>query len=567
MTPTNTTSWDRQVLLSQSHRSHVDILHSDILHYGSTWNPYQIIPPYDQRTPITWTMIPQMLIYWAPFYLLAYLARRADTHLLRLLVLPIVLTTATYCTYWFKVEQPELATVEWGRSESSPRGFFLSVSSRSGTAFLSIVVVGKALDFAFAKNGKLKVTEQELPPIGSFTKAKGASGRANGVANGKANGEANGHAHSPNPRTAIFPQWFRDASDIIFTMRGIGWDFGKGLYVPKESRSLERGPFLRTTALSLLYNYIVIDVLNTFFKLVPRVGTYRGGSIFLPELAPLPRYVLSSAIHLATGFIVQYGMDICNDIATLFGVGVLGQDPTAWPPVQDRAWKATSLHDYWGKRWHQTLRQVFLVFGGRVCAGLAGPVGTVFGTFFASGMYHELGMHMSDHRVTLFFLLQGVGIVLEGFWKKATGRNVGGVVGWIWTAFFVLVIGQISSASLLRPFYALCVLMIVAHSGCMGYPRSHWRADNTVPAQRDKAVPAPCCTTPTASFAIMIDIPTSARSTYDIYTPHCYTSHLQYTVSIRCFAIVCLQDGIKRMLANTITIYIGPAEGPLPFIQ
>lgn len=62
-------------------------------------------------------MIPQMLIYWAPFYLLAYLARRAHTHLLRLLVLPLMLTTAMYCTYWFKVEQPELATVEWGRSE------------------------------------------------------------------------------------------------------------------------------------------------------------------------------------------------------------------------------------------------------------------------------------------------------------------------------------------------------------------------------------------------------------------------------------------------------------------
>ncbi|EPT03396.1 hypothetical protein FOMPIDRAFT_87825 [Fomitopsis schrenkii] len=332
-----------------------------------------------------------------------------------------------YCTYWFKVEQPELATVEWGRT------------------FLCIVVVGKAIDFTLAKNGRLKVGEKELPPIGGSAKPKVATGKANGVANGKTNGEANRHAHPPNPRTAIFPQWFRDASDIIFAMRGIGWDFGKGLYVPKESRSLERGPFLRTTALSLLYNYMVIDILNTFFKLVPRVGTYRGGSIFLPELAPLPRYVLSSAIHLATGFIVQYGMDICNDIATLFGVGVLGQDPAAWPPVQDRAWKATSLHDYWGKRWHQTLRQVFLVFGGRVGGFLVGPVGTVLGSFFASGMYHELGMHMSDHRVTLFFLLQGVGIILEGLWKKATGKLVGGVVGWIWTAFFVLVIGQIST--------------------------------------------------------------------------------------------------------------------------
>ena len=387
-------------------------------------------------------------MYWVPFYLLAYLVRRADTHLLRLLVLPIVLTTATYCTYWFKVEQPELATAEFGRSECSP----VTGEPHSScvvVAFLCIVVVAKALDFAFARNGRFKVGEKELPPIGGFAKSKGTNGKANGYANGAANGEANGHAHSLNSHTALFPPWFRDASEIIFTMRGIGWDFGKGLYVPKESRSLERGAFLRATVSSLLYNYIVIDIINTFFKQIPRVGTYQGGSIFLPELAPFPRYALSSAIHLAAGFMIQYGMDVCNDIATLVGVGVLGQDPAAWPPIQDKAWKATSLHEYWGKRWHQTLRQVFLVFGGRIGAHFAGSVGMVLGSFFASGMYHELGMHMSDHRVTLFFLIQGVGIILEGLWKRATGRNVEGVLGWMWTAFFVLVIGQITSEYLL----------------------------------------------------------------------------------------------------------------------
>ncbi|KAH9837385.1 uncharacterized protein C8Q71DRAFT_599402 [Rhodofomes roseus] len=388
---------------------------SDILHYGSSWNPYYFIPLPEERTPITWTTIPQVLVYWAPFYLMAYLARKADTYLLRLLLLPIVISTAAYCTYWFRVEDPTIATVQWGRS------------------FVTLVVVAKAIDYAFVKNGRFKVGEKELPPIGGTAKSQTTSV------------QGNGHAHPPTQRDSVFPQWFRDASELIFTMRGIGWDFGKGLYVPKESRSLERGPFLRTTVFSLLWNYIIIDILNSLFKLVPRVGTYRGGSIFLQELSPVPRYALSSAIHLASGFIIQYGMDICNDIATLFSVGVLGQSPEQWPPVQDRPWKATSLHEYWGKRWHQSLRQVFYVYGGCVGGWLAGSIGMVLGSFFASGMYHEVGMHMSDHRVTLFFLLQGVGIILEGLWKKATGKPVGGVAGWIWTAFFVLVIGQIST--------------------------------------------------------------------------------------------------------------------------
>lgn len=354
-------------------------------------------------------------MYWAPFYLMAFLVRRADTHVLRLLLLPIVLSTAAYCTYWFKVDDPRFATIEWGRT------------------FMALVVVAKAIDFAFARNGRFKIGEKELPPIGGTVKPQTGST------------EGNGHAHPPNHRGRVFPQWFIDASEIIFTMRGIGWDFGKGVYVPKESRSLERGPFLRATMLSLLWNYIVIDILNSLFKFIPRAGTYSGGSIFLPELSPVPRYALASAIHLASGFIIQYGMDICNDIATLFAVGLLGQSPEQWPPVQDRAWKATSLHEYWGKRWHQTLRQVFLVYGGYIGRWLAGPMGMVLGSFFASGLYHEIGMRLPDHRTTLFFLLQGVGIILEGLWKKTTGRPVGGVAGWFWAAFFVLVIGQMST--------------------------------------------------------------------------------------------------------------------------
>ncbi|KAH9929800.1 uncharacterized protein B0H18DRAFT_996321 [Fomitopsis serialis] len=304
---------------------------SDILHYGSSWNPYHAIPPPEERTPITWTTIPQVLMYWAPFYLMAFLVRRADTHLLRLLLLPIAVSTAAYCTYWFKVEDPRFSTIDWGRT------------------FMALVVVAKNIDFAFARNGRFKIGEKELPPIGGTVKPQTGSREGR-----------------------ILPQWFRDASDIIFTMRGIGWDFGKGVYVPKESRSLERGPFLRATVLSLLWNYIVIDVLDSLFKFIPRAGQL---SQCLDTVA--------SAIHLASGFIIQYGMD---------------------------AWKATSLHEYWGNMFH--------VYGGYVGGLLAGPMG---------------------------WCLARVGIILEGLWKKATGKPVGGVAGWFWTAFFVLVIGQMST--------------------------------------------------------------------------------------------------------------------------
>jgi len=134
------------------------------------------------------------------------------------------------------------------------------------------------------------------------------------------------------------------------------------------------------------------------------------------------------------------------DLVTLIGVGLLDHDPTSWPPVLDNPWISTSLNEFWAKRWHQLLRQTFIVMGGIPGKVLAGRVGMVLGTFLASGLYHEcasiaMGRNW-DNRVVIFFAMQGVFVILERVWRQVTGKRVGGWPGLIWVYFDIMVLGQ-----------------------------------------------------------------------------------------------------------------------------
>lgn len=69
------------------------------------------------------------------------------------------------------------------------------------------------------------------------------------------------------------------------------------------------------------------------------------------------------------------------------------------------------------------------------------------GAFFASGLIHHLGvwamgMGTDFTRMVGFFLMMGVGIVLEEAWKAITGKGVRGLVGWLWMSVWTLIWAQ-----------------------------------------------------------------------------------------------------------------------------
>ncbi|KAL6304023.1 hypothetical protein BKA93DRAFT_785789 [Sparassis latifolia] len=381
--------------------------------YEGAYRAFQEFVPLSQdRKPLTWSTFPYAFAYFIPFLFMGYLVRRANTHLIRLLLLPTVIGLTLRCSYGYKLMNPVYFILDWART------------------LVALVIISKALDFAFAQNGRFKVGEKRLRGINEPLPKSGPDNEA---------------MHEPTDAFARLPPWLSDALEVSLAVRGIGWDFGQGTYLPQSRRPRERGPFLRATAASLLLNLLYLDLSTSVVESVPGVGSVSGGSIFLPYL-PLPlRYTVSTIVHLCAGIMVMSGLEAGDDLLTLLFVGVLGQPPSEWRPIQENPWAAQSLHELWAKRWHQLLRRTFMVFGGFLGQWVAGDLGLVIGVFVASGLYHEVGLQTADSRVTLFFVLQGVGVLCETAWKKLTGRRVGGLAGRVWTYLFVVGLGQMTT--------------------------------------------------------------------------------------------------------------------------
>ena len=293
----------------------------------------------------------------------------------------------------------------------------------------------------------------------------------------------NGHSSVPNTdlkKSSSPLRGLADAIEVIGSVRGIGWDWGKGLYLAAETRPLDRSSFIKATLQTFILTFLSLDLIESFLKLLPPFRRPSGGSVFFmtsapsfldhtflspfikshPELAGvITKYTVSTGISFSIGLAIIAGFEMCYALLTLFCVGLLGHNTESWPPIFDHPWRATSLADFWGKRWHQTLRQTFFVFGGyplqfimvqvlrpvlgQKKAGSIGRIGLVLGTFVASGLFHGLSIYGMgeggvDHTATLYFTSQGLLLFAERIWRKVTGKRVQGVWGRIWTYSAVL---------------------------------------------------------------------------------------------------------------------------------
>ena len=245
----------------------------------------------------------------------------------------------------------------------------------------------------------------------------------------------------------VLPRCLYDALELALTLRGIGWQYSHGIHVPKARRPSERRAYLKSTLISVLRSFLIVDFVNSSLEVLPGI-TPTSGTIFLAQLQPILRYTVSTAITIAAGLVVILGLSMWYDIASLISVGLLKQSPALWPPYHDEPWRMSSLHELWSKRWHQALRHTFLVYGGYPGRWLAGDLGMLFGTFLASGLFHEGGLYLGggtpiDMRVILFFIAQAFGIVAEKLYRQYTGERIGGWLGFAWAVIFLVGSGQL----------------------------------------------------------------------------------------------------------------------------
>jgi hypothetical protein len=110
-------------------------------------------------------------------------------------------------------------------------------------------------------------------------------------------------------------------------------------------------------------------------------------------------------------------------------------------PIMRAPLRATSLGEFWGKRWNLGFRQlahelIFRPAYRKLGAGIAG-----FLVFVVSGLIHDLVISFPAHGgyglPTLYFVIQGAGVAIE---RSALGKLLGlteGVRGWCFMIAFL----------------------------------------------------------------------------------------------------------------------------------
>ena len=254
------------------------------------------------------------------------------------------------------------------------------------------------------------------------------------------NPSAEGQYATPIERSLTIPNVLLDALDLIFNLRGIGWSWS---YKPFPSKST-RSTSIPVILAKLLIKTVVFDVclyLVQYFR--PTVDIPAGDTIFDPTLSMVPRFASAALYAVCGGAAVFASTDGLYHISTLVGRILLRQSACQWPPLFNRPWTSTSITDFWGRRWHQLFRHVFVAFGSRPGWALLGQPGALLGAFGVSGLTHDaavwgLGRGTEVRAVGGFFLLMGVGAALEHGFKKVTGRRVGGLWGWAWAMMWTI---------------------------------------------------------------------------------------------------------------------------------
>ncbi|GLB34466.1 putative membrane bound O-acyl transferase family protein [Lyophyllum shimeji] len=253
------------------------------------------------------------------------------------------------------------------------------------------------------------------------------------------------YATSPPPMRGT--ELAASACDLCFNLRGCGWNWGRQVHIPRENRSdTSTTAFVIPTLLSFLFHLAMVDILHhaILYFAPTAVASASGGSIFDADLPPILRYSKSTLLVFLSGLFTYSFLQAGHDLSTLCGILVFRQDPSLWPPAFEAPWLSTSLTEFWARRWHQFFRDIFASVGGEpmLLLGLGRP-GALLGAFFVSAVVHNFGMWGIGRgaefmRVGGFFVINGVGVVLEHIWRAITGYRVGGWFGRLWVYVWIV---------------------------------------------------------------------------------------------------------------------------------
>ncbi|KAI9572384.1 hypothetical protein HD554DRAFT_1679328 [Boletus coccyginus] len=233
---------------------------------------------------------------------------------------------------------------------------------------------------------------------------------------------------------------FWNACELMFNTRGIGWNWPQGLIVPKPIFETDsRIIFVLLSAAQLAFHAFGFDACIQVIRMVSpdTFGSLNGGSLFDHALPPLLELFRSVFVSLLVVWMAYFAIQWGYHFLAIISIILFQQRPSQWPPLFDSPWLSTSLTELWGRRWHQMMREL-VALGARPFSSLFGRLGSLFGAFLVSGIFHDIelrafGRGGNSVAIIGFWVMNGVGVVLGRVWAGAAGEQVTGVWGRMWT--------------------------------------------------------------------------------------------------------------------------------------
>ena len=238
-----------------------------------------------------------------------------------------------------------------------------------------------------------------------------------------------------------------NAFDLCYNLRGVGWNWSRGLYIAHPLFKTEsRLTFVTLSFVRFCLYACALGALDLSVRAAAPEG-FDGWSIFDPSLPPLRRYLRSSIITAESGIAGWMVMETIYQFHAFAFTILFQQHPSQWPPLFDQPCCATSLARFWARCWHQIFREWFVAIGSGPLQPFLGPYAPI-GAFLLSGIFHEIGIRGMDRggdifRVVGYFFMNGVGVLLERLFKRLTGRRVGGVFGFLWMWIWQILWGSL----------------------------------------------------------------------------------------------------------------------------
>lgn len=158
-------------------------------------------------------------------------------------------------------------------------------------------------------------------------------------------------------------------------------------------------------------------------------------------------FAAARLVYASTGSFVAAVVVLLPALSLMLHFGALTASAALWRslgfdcrPLFDAPLRATSLAEFWGKRWNLAFSEMTALALYRPLAGCFGRPAATVAAFAASGALHELAISAPVRAgyglPTLYFALHGALVLIERR-RAVSGSPVGGMAGRAWTLLWL----------------------------------------------------------------------------------------------------------------------------------